>query len=76
MTEENSILKEFRKIPEVGKSIARNLYDLGIRSLYQLKDLNPEEMYKEHCIQKGTVVDRCVLYVFRCAVYYASNEKT
>ncbi|MFB6465844.1 helix-hairpin-helix domain-containing protein [Cytobacillus sp. Hz8] len=52
-----------------------NLYDLGIRSLYQLKDLNPEEMYKEHCIQKGTVVDRCVLYVFRCAVIYASNEK-
>lgn len=75
MTEENAILKEFRKIPGVGKSIAQDLYDLGIRSLDQLKELNPEEMYKEHCIQKGTVVDRCVLYVFRCAVYYASNEK-
>lgn len=75
MKEENAILKEFQRIPGVGKSIAQDLYDLEIRSPNQLKDLNPDEMYKKHCIQKGTVVDRCVLYVFRCAVYYASNKK-
>jgi len=75
VVEKNVILKEFQKIPGVGKSIAQDLYDLGIRSLHQLKDLIPEEMYQEHCIQKGTVVDRCILYVFRCAVYYASNDK-
>jgi hypothetical protein len=68
------ILKEFQQIPGVGKSIAKDIYDLGIRSLQELKDHDPEEMYLQHCKQKGKTVDRCLLYVFRCAVYYASNQ--
>ncbi|MFZ5631839.1 MAG: helix-hairpin-helix domain-containing protein [Bacillota bacterium] len=51
------------------------MYDLGFRSVHGLKGPDPEEMYLRHCARKGTVVDRCMLYVFRCAVYYASNEK-
>ena len=27
------------------------------------------------CIQKGFTEDRCELYVFRCAVYYAEHEE-
>ena len=67
-------LKEFQQIPGVGKSIAVDLWNLGLRSVQDLKGQDPEELYDKLCIQQGTHVDRCMLYVFRCAVYYASNE--
>jgi hypothetical protein len=73
--EKQAVLKQLRKIPGVGKIIAQDLYDLGFRSVEDLKGQDPERMYHEHCLQKGMKVDRCMLYVFRCAVYYASNEK-
>ncbi len=69
----NSVIKEFRQIPGVGKTIAQDLYDLGFRSIEGLKDQDPEDLYDRHCEQMGMKVDRCMLYVFRCAVYYASN---
>ena len=73
-TTKQTILKEFQQIPGVGKSIANDLWNLGLRSIENLKDQNPEELYLQLCAQQGTYVDRCMLYVFRCAVYYASNE--
>jgi len=77
MTEstQQTILKEFQQIPGVGKSIALDLWNLGFRSVQELKDQDPEELYVRQTIQQGTHVDRCMLYVFRCAVYYASNEQ-
>ncbi|MBZ5535122.1 MAG: helix-hairpin-helix domain-containing protein [Acidobacteriia bacterium] len=68
-------MKELQEIPGVGKSIARDLWNLGFRSAQGLKDQNPEKLYLRHCRQKGMKVDRCMLYVFRCAVYYASNNR-
>ncbi|MBM4165397.1 MAG: pathogenicity locus [Ignavibacteria bacterium] len=68
-------LKEFQQIPGVGKSIANDLWELGFRSVQDLKYNNPEEMYERYCSLVGTTVDRCLLYVFRCAVYFASNKK-
>jgi len=70
-----SIMKDLRQMPGIGKKMALDLYELGFRSISDLKGRNPEEMYQEHCQQKGVAVDRCVLYVFRCAVYFASEEK-
>lgn len=67
-------LKQLQEIPGVGKAIARDLYDLGFRSSGELKNLDPEELYFKLCAHKGMQVDRCMLYVFRCAVYYASNK--
>lgn len=68
------ILKQFQQLPGVGKSIAQDFYDLGFRSVAELMDRDPELIYLELCAQKGMKVDRCMLYVFRCAVYYASNR--
>ena len=59
-------------IPGVGKNIANDLIGIGIREVHDLVDKNPEDLYRQLCDQKGTKVDRCVLYVFRCAVYYAT----
>ena len=59
-------------IPGVGKNIANDLIGIGIREVHDLVDKNPEDLYLQLCDQKGTKVDRCVLYVFRCAIYYAT----
>jgi hypothetical protein len=60
-------------IPGVGPSLARHLAELGYTEVAQLRGQNPEEMYQDLCRIKGAHIDRCVLYVFRCSVYYASK---
>jgi hypothetical protein len=72
--EHKRILRELRQIPGVGPSIANDLWQLGIRSIEDLHGRSPQALYEQLCAQTGTHVDRCMLYVFRCAVYYASNE--
>ena len=74
LTKKDLILKEFRTIPGVGKSIANDLYLLGFRSLKDIKNKNPERLYDKYCKIAGTKVDLCLLYVLRCAVYYTSNK--
>ncbi len=65
---------ELEQIPGVGKSIAADLRQLGITSIRQLKGKDPEKLYRKLCRFQASPVDRCVLYVFRCAVYYASTS--
>jgi len=71
----NIIIKDLRQIPGVGQKIAEDLYNLGVRSVSDLKDENAETLYKKLNRIQGQDIDRCMLYVLRCAVYYASNEK-
>ena len=72
---QQTILKELQTIPGVGKTIAIDLWNLGFRSVQALQGQDPEELYVRQRALQGTQVDRCMLYVFRCAVYYASNEQ-
>lgn len=60
-------------IPSVGTSIAADLISLGITRVSQLKGRSPEALYKKLCDLTGEHQDPCVLYTFRCAVYFASN---
>lgn len=62
-------------IPGVGKETKKSLFALGIMCVEDLKDYDPEQLYQMDCKQKGMIIDRCQLYVYRCAVYYASNTK-
>ncbi|HCN83565.1 MAG TPA: pathogenicity locus [Sphingobacteriaceae bacterium] len=66
-------LKELRRIPGVGKTVAIDLYDLGYRSIRDLKGRDAEEMYVRHNDFRGAVQDICMLYTFRCAVYFADT---
>ena len=78
MSDETSINEsthDLLTIPGVGKSIARDLTDLGIRSVKDLKKRSPERLYHQLSSIRGQHVDRCMLYVFRCAVYFASNKR-
>lgn len=70
-----AVTKELIVIPGVGKKIANDLWNLGIRSVSNLKNRDPEELYQQLCDFQGMHLDRCVLYVFRCAVYFASNDE-
>ena len=63
-----------RTIPSVGISIEQDFIELGYRSVSDLKGADPEKMYDRFCAMKGQHIDRCLLYVFRCAVYFASNK--
>ncbi|MDO4314978.1 MAG: helix-hairpin-helix domain-containing protein [Oscillospiraceae bacterium] len=61
-------------IPGVGPRIARSMADIGIREVADLKGRDPEELFRLDCAKKGFQEDRCALYVWRLAVYFAEHE--
>lgn len=67
-------MSELRNIPGVGKKTEEDLQMLGYTTIQSLKGADPEEMYERECLMKGCHIDRCQLYVYRCAVYYASTD--
>ena len=60
-------------IPGVGKSISQDLFNIGIRKVSDLKGQDPEKLYMKSNKFAGVKQDRCLLYVYRCAVYYANT---
>jgi hypothetical protein len=75
LIEKAASIKALMEIPGVGKSIANDLWNIGIRKVSDLKRKNPETLYDLSNQYAGAVQDRCLLYVFRCAVYYAGTKK-
>jgi len=61
---ESSSLQELEQIPGVGKTIARDMLNIGIHSIDALKGLQAEQLYDRLCEFKASPVDRCMLYVF------------
>lgn len=70
-----SATEQLQQIPGVGKRIAQDLRAIGISRVDQLKGRKPERLYRKLCDFKAGPVDKCMLYVFRCAVYYASTKE-
>lgn len=66
-------LAELRRIPGIGPSLARDLLSLGVRRVADLKGADPQALYDRLCERDSQHQDRCVLYTFRCAVYFAST---
>lgn len=69
-----TILKEFQTIPSVGKACSLDFWNIGLRSIEDLKGQNPSLLYEKLNTLTGTKHDVCMLYTFRCAVYYASEQ--
>ncbi|MFA5249381.1 MAG: helix-hairpin-helix domain-containing protein [Candidatus Paceibacterota bacterium] len=65
---------DLQKIPGVGESIAWNLLNIGINSIADLKGKDPEKLYEQSNHFAGITQDRCLLYVFREAVYFAETK--
>jgi len=66
---------DLQTIPGIGPSMAKDLRDLGYYSVSELAGQDPELMFKRLKLIHGPKIDRCVLYVFRCAVYYATEKE-
>ncbi|MEO6720849.1 MAG: helix-hairpin-helix domain-containing protein [Ferruginibacter sp.] len=69
----STAIKELILIPGVGKSIANDLVNIGIHSINDLKGRDPGKLYDQSNKFAGCVQDRCLLYVFKCAVYFAET---
>ena len=75
MQNEKNKTSDLKKIPGVGANMEQHLQNIGIHCIADLRGKDPEELYRLDCMKKGFQVDRCVLYVFRCAVYFAEHEQ-
>lgn len=71
MESENDV----RQIPGVGKAVEGDLRLMGIHCVDDLVGQDPEELYDRLMLEQHSYVDRCMLYVFRCAVYYAEGGR-
>ena len=58
---EKSLVNDLQKIPGIGINMEQHLKNIGIHCIADLVGKNPD--------------DKCVLYVFRCAVYFAEHEQ-
>jgi hypothetical protein len=66
---------ELQAIPGVGPSIAKDLRAIGIERVGDLRGQDPERLYARSNARRGVIQDRCLLYVFRCAVYFATTRR-
>lgn len=66
---------DLQSIPGVGRSLAWDLIDLGFHQVQDLRGADPDGMYRQLGLLRSVTQDRCVLYVFRCAVYFAGTAR-
>lgn len=62
------------KIPGVGKNLKQHMISLGYTNVESLQNADPEEMYEADKQKHGGMLDRCVLYVYRCAVEFSKTK--
>ncbi len=74
MNTKQEALKDLRQIPGVGISLASDLWNIGITSVADLKGKDADLLFGQSNTFAGIIQDRCVLYVFKCAVYYAETR--
>ncbi len=72
---DKDMVSDLQRIPGVGANIERHMNHIGIRCVEDLVGRDPEELYHLDCLKKGFQEDRCALYVYRCAVYFAEHEQ-
>ncbi len=65
---------DLQQIPYVGRRTEEVLRMLGFDSIASLRGADPQEIYERECLMTGQKIDRCQLYVYRMAVYYAEND--
>ena len=66
---------ELQTIPGIGPSLAEDLRSLGMKRVADLRGKDPQRLYDQLNRKTGVRQDPCVLYTFRCAVYYASHKR-
>lgn len=62
-------------IPGIGPALAADFRLIGVTLPSSLIGQNPERLYRKLEKVTGVHHDRCVLYTFRCAVYFVNTKK-
>ena len=68
------ILKQLQTLPSIGKACSLDLWNIGIRKISDLSGQNPRVLYNKLNSYSGTTHDICMLYTFRCAIYFATES--
>lgn len=68
------VKSELEQIPGIGANMASHLMDAGFPTIAALRGQDPQEVYLRDCDHQGCEVDRCALYVYRLAVYWADHD--
>jgi hypothetical protein len=63
---------DLQQVPGIGPRTASYLKSIGIQRVADLEGADPETLYRRLCRKHSRSLDRCLLYVLRCATYYAS----
>lgn len=71
MTQER---KKLEKMPGVGNKIAKYFWEIGLKDIKDFEGKDPVVLYNRLCEYQQCQVDRCMLYVCRCCVYFAENK--
>ena len=74
ISNKEKVLKQLQEIPGIGKACSIDLWNIGVRKISDLEGQNPQILYDRLNRYSGATHDICMLYTFRCAVYYASEE--
>lgn len=72
---DSTALKDLTQIPGIGPRLAEDFIALEIQRVTELRGQSPEQLYEKLCTLRNRREDRCVLYAFRCAVYFATEAK-
>lgn len=68
------VLRELQQIPSIGKACSVDLWNIGIRKISDIKGQNPRFLYEKLNNFSDKKHDICMLYTFRCAVYFATEK--
>lgn len=74
LTKTENAVKQLCTIPSIGPKVGMMLVEIGIREVADLRGRDPQQLYKAICRTRNETLDRCVLYHFRCAVYFAEHK--
>ena len=74
ITEKEKVLKQLQIIPGIGKACSLDLWNIGIRNISDLAGQNPSVLYDRLNTFSSVTNDICLLYTFRCAVYFATEK--
>ena len=73
VSDKEKVLRQLQSIPSIGKACSLDLWNIGIRDISDLAGQNPSVLYDKLNIYSGVRHDICMLYTFRCAVYFATE---
>jgi nucleotidyltransferase/DNA polymerase involved in DNA repair len=72
--EYKSAVKELTTIPGVGRTVADDLIQLGIKKVSDLKDKDADRLYHRSNREAGTVQDKSLLVIFRNAIQFSLSN--